>query len=221
MKTKIILIKTVEDLEKIRKVEEDSTVVLILTEDIDFVDPIEYFKGNYIKTGKPKFDPINVNGLNVIIYGNGHTISNLNVDINYNDCAGLFSKVDNLYIRNTKFYQSQIKGNDSVGIIAGEVHGKANIRSIEIIGGKVEGKLWVGGMVGYSHEVDVQNSYVNLEIKSEDLYGAVAGLALDNFNSKNVDATVFTRNEDNEIITENTKLCGLLRRSKKQKKLIK
>lgn len=221
MKTKVIVVKSVEDLEKIRKVEEDSRVIIILMEDIDFVDPIEYFSGNYIESGKPKFTPISKRGLSVIFYGNGHTISNLNVNTNYSDCAGLFSKVDNLYIRNTRFYQAKVKGRDSIGVIAGEVNGKANIKNTEIIGGDVEGKLYVGGMVGFAYSMTISDSSVTTQLKADDLYGAVVGTAMDSFSSKNVDATAWESSEGIGPVIEHNNLCGLTRSDKNMKKVRK
>ena len=62
MKMKVIVVKTIEDLERIKGLKSDR-VVVILNNDLDLKD---------IKN----FESINMSDTSVVIYGRGHTIKN-------------------------------------------------------------------------------------------------------------------------------------------------
>ena len=155
MNLKVIVIKTIEDLEKIRKVK-SGKVIIILKGNLDLKD-IESFRS------------INIPNTSVIIYGGGHTIYNMTIDSNL-DSVGMFSEVNNLYVRNILFDSANVKGNTEVGILSVHVNGKLDVKD-SLFNGKIEGNAFVGGIAGLTEEAEFKSVDVFAEIKGEEFVG--------------------------------------------------
>lgn len=160
MNLKVIVVKTIEDLEKIREVK-SGKVAIILKGDLDLKD-IESFRS------------INIPNTSVIIYGKGHTIYNMTIDSNL-DSVGMFSEVNNLYVRNLLFDNAKVKGNNEVGILAGHVDGKLDVKD-SLFNGEVKGNFFVGGVAGLTEESDFKSTDVFADIKAEEFVGGLVGL---------------------------------------------
>lgn len=169
MNLKVIVVKTIEDLEKLREVK-SGKVAVILKGDLDLKD---------IKN----FRSINIPSTSVIIYGAGHTIYNMNIESSL-DSVGMFSEVKNLYVRNLLFDNANVKGNDEVGILAGHVGGKLDVKE-SLFNGTVEGKSFVGGVAGLAEESEFKIVDVFAEIEAEEFVGGLVGLTR-NYKSKKI-----------------------------------
>lgn len=169
MNLKVIVVKTIEDLEKIRKVK-SGKVIIILKENLDLKD-IESFRS------------INIPNTSVIIYGGGHTIYNMTIDSNL-DSVGMFSEVNNLYVRNLFFDNAKVKGNNEVGILAGHVDGKLDVKD-SLFNGEVKGNFFVGGIAGLTEESEFKSTDVFADINAEEFVGGLVGLTR-HYKSKNI-----------------------------------
>lgn len=169
MNLKVIVVKTIEDLEKLREIK-SGKVAVILKGDLDLKD---------IKN----FRSINIPNTSVIIYGAGHTIYNMNIESSL-DSVGMFSEVKNLYVRNLLFDNANVKGNDEVGILVGHVDGKLDVKE-SLFNGTVEGKSFVGGIAGLTEESEFKTVDVFAEIEAEEFVGGLVGLTR-NYKSKKI-----------------------------------
>lgn len=169
MNLKVIVVKTIEDLEKIRKVK-SGKVIIILKGNLDLKD-IESFRS------------INIPNTSVIIYGGGHTIYNMIIDSNL-DSVGMFSEVNNLYVRNLLFDNAKVKGNNEVGILAGHVDGKLDVKD-SLFNGEVKGNFFVGGIAGLTEESEFKSTDVFADINAEEFVGGLVGLTR-HYKSKNI-----------------------------------
>lgn len=169
MNLKVIVVKTIEDLEKIRKVK-SGKVIIILKGNLDLKD-IESFRS------------INIPNTSVIIYGGGHTIYNMTIDSNL-DSVGMFSEVNNLYVRNLLFDNAKVKGNNEVGILAGHVDGKLDVKD-SLFNGEVKGNFFVGGIAGLTEESEFKSTDVFADINAEEFVGGLVGLTR-HYKSKNI-----------------------------------
>lgn len=169
MNLKVIVVKTIEDLEKIRKVK-SGKVIIILKGNLDLKD-IESFRS------------INIPNTSVIIYGGGHTIYNMTIDSNL-DSVGMFSEVNNLYVRNILFDSANVKGNTEVGILAGHVDGKLDVKD-SLFNGEVKGNFFVGGIAGLTEESEFKSTDVFADINAEEFVGGLVGLTR-HYKSKNI-----------------------------------
>lgn len=169
MNLKVIVVKTIEDLEKIRKVK-SGKVIIILKGNLDLKD-IESFRS------------INIPNTSVIIYGGGHTIYNMTIDSNL-DSVGMFSEVNNLYVRNLLFDNAKVKGNNEVGILAGHVDGKLDVKDSSF-NGEVKGNFFVGGIAGLTEESEFKSTDVFADINAEEFVGGLVGLTR-HYKSKNI-----------------------------------
>lgn len=169
MNLKVVVVKTIEDLEKIRKVK-SGKVIIILKGNLDLKD-IESFRS------------INIPNTSVIIYGGGHTIYNMTIDSNL-DSVGMFSEVNNLYVRNLLFDNAKVKGNNEVGILAGHVDGKLDVKD-SLFNGEVKGNFFVGGIAGLTEESEFKSTDVFADINAEEFVGGLVGLTR-HYKSKNI-----------------------------------
>ena len=169
MNLKVIVVKTIEDLEKIREVK-SGKVAIIIKGDLD-LEEVKNFKS------------INIPKTSVIIYGCGHTINNMTID-SCLDSVGMFSEVNNLYVRNLIFDNANVKGNDEVGILAGHVDGKLDVKD-SLFNGNVEGQAFVGGIAGLTEEAEFRTVDVFAEIKADEFVGGLVGLTR-HYKSKNI-----------------------------------
>ena len=158
MKMKVIVVKTIEDLQRLKEVKSDK-VVVILNNDLDLKDK--------------NFKSINMSDTSVILYGRGHTIKNMTID--GESTIGMFSETKDLYVRNITFDSAKITGEYEVGILAGSVNGKLDIKG-SLFHGSVSGKTFVGSICGLAENINIENTDFFTEVKGEELVGTVVGL---------------------------------------------
>lgn len=168
MKMKVIVVKTIEDLERIKGLKSDK-VVIILNNDLDLKD---------IKN----FESINLSDTSVVIYGRGHTIKNLS--ISGEDTVGMFSELKDLYVRDTIFDSVNVNGICEVGVLSGHVSGKLDVKG-SLFHGKITGESFVGSLCGTAETINIENTDLFTEVKGEELTGSVVGLAR-NYKSKRI-----------------------------------
>lgn len=116
--------------------------------------------------------------------GNGHTVSNLKVDMASSSDVGFFGFTQGGEIRNLTIHNAQVKGYLDVGVVAGTPYTSAysNIKLTGTI--QVDGYAYVGGMFGKNAYADlsdltidaVEGSYVKAESEGYRTYvGGVVG----------------------------------------------
>jgi len=103
----------------------------------------------------------NANKFHGTFDGAGFTISGIYISNNSN-FQGLFGSIGGAgVVKNLAVASSYIKGNNSVGGIAGSNHGKIlNSRSsATIVGNRMEAQGGIGGLVGFNNSGEISNSY--------------------------------------------------------------
>ncbi len=145
-----------------------------LARDLDFKNPTSYRTGNLnpIWTTGAGWQPIgnHHNPFSGLFSGNAHTISNLRIHgIPVGD-IGLFGVVaDDARIENIGLLNVNIDvDNDrhslfDIGVLVGENHGK--IINSYVVGGRVQGDLFVGGLVGRNPRGVIVNSYTRVDVQ--------------------------------------------------------
>lgn len=153
--------------------------------------------------------PINAEGIDVSIYGNGYSLLNLNINSEDNN-IGLFSKAKSLNVKDLDVDGFSIKGDCTVGALAGTIKEnfmarKLNIKSevtsadyvggvVGVVGGhtnvsdskintSVHGYCVVGGIVGASGTKNIQNTTIKADL---DVYSKRSGLVKKAFEDKEV-----------------------------------
>lgn len=169
---KVVVVRKVEDLEKLRNYKDVERLTVFVLENI-------YFEDGYY------FLPINLPETDVIIYGLNNSINNLNVNNVKVNNSGLFGSVRNLYVKNLKFRDAKIKGNEVCGILAGHVEFDLNVDGLEVEG-FVNSDAISGGLIGTGHGIKVSKSIICPTITGRGCLGGVAGMA----DTCDVDSTV-------------------------------
>lgn len=92
------------------------------------------------------------NSFSGIIYGQGHTISNLTMNVAYSSNIGLIGYGNGVEIYDLNIVDAKINGGSRSGIIGGEVYG-----DIECINVNVSGEITATGQIGsfFGREVDL------------------------------------------------------------------
>lgn len=169
MKTNIIVVNTIDDLDKIRLVPDGNKIIILIRKNLKFNN-----SERFISINKPNSD--------VIVYGGSHTIYDLNIESDGNK-VGLFSEVKNLYVRNLYFHDVTIKGHDEVGALVGTTN-KLNAKDLGF-SGSIEGYEFVGSLVGSCESIVVENTDVFTDVKANDIAGGVVGITKD-YREKNL-----------------------------------
>lgn len=173
---KIVVVRKVEDLEKLREIGNPEKLTVFVLNDIHFED------GYY-------FLPINLPETDVIIYGLCNGIYNLTVNNKTINNCGLFGSVRNLYAKNLKISRAKIYGNEVCGILAGHVEFAFNGDGLEIEG-IIKSDAISGGVIGTGHDINISNSIICPTISGRGCLGGVAGMAdTCNVNNSVVSAT--------------------------------
>lgn len=87
--------------------------------------------------------------------GNGHTISNLKVNLPTSENAGFFGTTKNGTVKNLNFHNADIKGSLNVGVVAGTPY-TTSYSNITVTGDvEVNGFAYVGGMFGKNGYADL------------------------------------------------------------------
>jgi len=123
-----------------------------------------------------------------IFDGNGHKILNFTSDVAYGDGIGLFGYVDapDAEIKNLQIIDVNINAdlNYFVGALVGNLI-SGTVSRIQVEGGIIIGRCWVGGLVGVNHNGDVNDSHVNCDVFGQSngaLYSSfVGGLIGENY----------------------------------------
>ncbi len=145
-----------------------------LVDDIDFSDdgtgsPIDQNGGT-----AGNFDPIGSDQsgerFTARLHGNGHSISNLNIDItgraaadDHTNDAGLFAACDNADISNLTLTNPTIRGRRRVGALCGGTSG-TRLSNAHVAGGSIQGDsastvdLSIGGLVGWADSSELTGS---------------------------------------------------------------
>ena len=145
-----------------------------LARDLDFKKPSSYRAANLnpIWTTGAGWQPIGdrSNPFSGLFSGNAHTISNLRIHGMPVGDIGLFGVVaDDARIENIGLLDVDINVDNSrhslfdIGALAGENHG-AIINSY-VLGGRVRGDLFVGGLVGRNPRGAIVNSYTRVDVQ--------------------------------------------------------
>lgn len=111
--------------------------------------------------------------------GQGHSISNLNIDRPGENNVGLFKHTDGASIANVHLVHANVRGYAYVGGLVGDFSGSQ--LSGSSVSGTVAGHEAVGGIVGYSDLSSIADSYstgrVSGEPSAADEFGGIAGYA--------------------------------------------
>jgi hypothetical protein len=131
--------------------------------------------GNYllksdIDLGGIDWQPIgtNINPFLGVFDGNGHTLSNLNINRPNEDRVGMFG-VNGGTVKNLVLENATVEGQDNVGILAGLNHN--SIFNVSVINThELIGRYQVGGLVGFNNSGVIQSSS---SMGAETLTGAI------------------------------------------------
>ncbi|MDX9900250.1 MAG: GLUG motif-containing protein, partial [Aliarcobacter sp.] len=82
--------------------------------------------------------------------GTGHTLSNLNIDQNFNKDVGIFGKLDNATVSNLTINGATVKGYGNTGTLAGSSSNNSVISAVIVTGTTITGGSDgnIGGLVG-------------------------------------------------------------------------
>ena len=158
------------DFNKLRRLtsdpEKSNKIVINIIKDINFRYP---------------FECIDLEGYDVIINGNNHKLSNINIANPYEeesleDFTGMFSKVDNLYIYNLNIENSNIYGKVKCGTLAGHIDNELELYNVNANNLYVESEAFAGGIAGRCKEVYIIDSSINSEVYGHDVVGGVVGM---------------------------------------------
>lgn len=139
------------------KIYDDLTASYILTADIDFggeaMNPVGIFE--------PKSDaeedaetPNAALAFTGTFDGNGHTLSNIKIDVADKNGVGLFGCVtgDGSWVKNLKVENISVKGGNYTGGVVGFADFGSYVEGITLSGeNTVEGRFLIGGIAGASH----------------------------------------------------------------------
>lgn len=175
MKTKVVVIKAIEDFEKIRVIRGNARIIVVLATSIDF-------KGE-------EFLPLIKPDASIIMYGNGNTISNMVIDGMGREKVGIFGEVENLYVRGVNLNNIIVCGNKDVGALAGDVTDKVDLKNVNVLS-RTSGYQFVGGVVGSATEFKIADCSINSDVSSLDTAGNVIALCHTYQEAGNVDVTL-------------------------------
>jgi len=106
--------------------------------------------------------------------GQGHTVRGIFIDSPNKDTLGFFSFFTSGYLYNLNIEDSYIRGGNGVGGIVGKLEARIDNCSFE---GSVEGKQWVGGIVGSGLNTYIYDSRNYGSVKGNSYVGGIAGRA--------------------------------------------
>ena len=173
-----LLIGSVDELDRVRHFSGNRVLFYSLTSDLDL-------------TGV-EWTPIGLSTdpFSGIFDGNGHTISNLEIDDNSLNSIGLFGSIDNSSISNLSLVDVNVSGADYVGGLFGYLT-DSNISDV-YSSGFVSGSDYVGGLGSLMNGSNFSNSYSSVNVTSSGdnvggLFGYVENSSVfDSFVSGNV-----------------------------------
>lgn len=131
--------------------------------------------------------PVNLDGFDVYIEGNNHTLNNINIneeEINAKDYSAIIEKVDNLYVKNLKFNNCYIYGGVKCAVLAADVSDKVIFENISMQNTMVNSEAFCGGLVARCKELSITNSSISASVYGHDIVGGVVGMT-DKYIDKN------------------------------------
>ena len=170
MNSKVVVIKNVNDIEKLRNLKNIERLTIFLLNDI-------YYEEEHYHL------PIELENSDVVFYGLGNGIYNLQVNNKKINNAGLFGSVKNLYVKNLTMANAKIISNEINGVIAGSVSEDVFADGIEF-DSIIQSDAISGGIVGACNNIEVKNSIVFTTISGRGVLGGLAGIA-DKYETKN------------------------------------
>ena len=170
-RTILIHIDSEKDFDKVRNIDSSyyREVYLAINKSIKFTE---------------RFEPIDARNLDIIIKGNNHTLCNFNIDIDRNECAGLFSQVNSIQVYDLNVKDFNIKGGVQSGSLVGRAE-KAVLVKNSTFEGKVDSEAFGGGIAGSTDAILIENSEVKADVTGLDVVGGVVGLTTIMYASKN------------------------------------
>lgn len=159
----IVVIRKVEDLEKIREAKNCDKLSVYLLNDISFDE------GHFLL-------PIDLENTDVIFYGLGNTINNLTINNVMSKCSGLFSNVKSLCVKKLKVTDASVIGEEVCGTLAGYV--KEDFAADELeLHSVVDSEAMSGGVVGIAKNINIKDSLICTNISGKGVIGGIAGSA--------------------------------------------
>jgi len=169
-----------------------------------------YILDNDVYCNELNFTPIGENfvtGFTGVFDGQGHSISNLTINVPNDPQAGLFSYIaPGAQVRNLSLFWPNVTGHDSVGALAG-VSGQAGHSPSEIINvfvsdDTVNGVQNVGGLVGKNYgEISksvIQYLSVNGAVNAGGLVGLLSGNG--SIEGSSVEFSIYSNNPSGDVI---------------------
>ena len=141
-------ISTPEDLDKLRY---DMTGDYVLANDIDMTGRSFVPFGIVNNTTAGKFTGT--------FDGNGHTIKGLKYDVSDKGEVGLFSQTENATIKNLIIEDAYFNGNANVGGIVGRMY-RTDITDCAVLNSNIKGRDHVGAIAGEIAQTQVDGNYV-------------------------------------------------------------
>lgn len=171
---KLIHVKSVEDLNKVREIDQElyKRVFLILDKDLHF--------------GLNKFEPIDASNMDVIIRGNNHMMTDIYVKKENEMEVGLFSKTKNFQIFDVSCLTGFVKGGSCVGTLVGSVDGDALVSNVKY-NGFAYGESHCGTLFGTTKRLTICSSDILGRVGARDVVGGAVGMCDE---VKLVDSTV-------------------------------
>ncbi len=160
---KLIHVKSIEDLNKVRELDQElyQSVILVLDRDL-------LFDSTY-------FEPIDASNMIVVIRGNNHNIWNLNIQKPNKMEVGLFSRTKHLIVNDISHFTYYVVGGSCVGALVGSVDGDAIINNVNGEGW-VNGESHCGGLLGTAKTVSIEDSQVISQVSGRDVVGGLVGM---------------------------------------------
>ncbi|MEY7851338.1 carboxypeptidase regulatory-like domain-containing protein [Natrarchaeobius sp. A-rgal3] len=163
----------VTNVTQLQAMNEEKDAHYVLTEDINASETSDW-------NGGDGFEPIGVSldWFEGTFDGNGHTISNLEIDREGEDNVGLFGLAADATIENVGVVDADVTGGENVGGLIGANVGEV---SDSYATGDVSGDQNVGGLVGHSEEsvmgnnVEITGSYATASVTGDYYAGGLVG----------------------------------------------
>lgn len=147
----------------------------------DDIDLIEY---KWAPMGWKSFTYIQVS-----IFGQGHTISNLNINFPREPQIGITGYVGDFTASDLTIENAFVSGNRYTGLFCGECHGDKYFTNVTASGNVFGGGVDVGSFVGAGSKGNYRNCVNNVKVNGEDFPYYCAE---DKYNAENSDETAYT-----------------------------
>ncbi len=170
-------IRTASHMDQIGQNQEDWSSYFILMADID----MSAYQGTsyHIIGTTPFVDPVEDPFLGEFD-GNGHSISNFTYQTSaFKLYVGLFGVINSGGVKNLKVINPNIDVPDAsnVGAIVGYIGMGVKISDCDVVGGSVNGNLYVGGVAGQTYHGNISSCSNTAAVQGHDDVGGIVGYA--------------------------------------------